>query len=247
MSYIAGISADGLLSPLGTAAMPNLSLTQIYASNQSTGDHSLFTVPAGKKAVCIASVHNTSVGNIGCTPKMSFDGGVTYIQTNGATTPAANGTSNGITWEYVGAAGDVFGLTTATNNGANIFGIAYVFDASSVIKTVKLTSFTDGNNTLYTVPAGKKAFTPFGYGVLLTGSANASAMYAITTGATTVKFNIVQSGGSVGSTNQVSTASISSIGGPASFIAMNAGDFINVNTTAASTSLAWVTVVEYTP
>jgi hypothetical protein len=246
-------TGNSAYTPAGTAYFPNMLPVQIFQTNLSVGDHALYTVPTGKKALASVSVHNTAGGATGspATPKVSFDAGVTYLATNGTTTTSPQNTGNAsiLNWEYVFNAGDVIGLTTATNNGVNVFGTVYLFDATSPLKTVKLTSFSDGNNTLYTVPSGKAAFTVFGYGNIISGNANAPTMNAVTTATVTIKFNIVLSGGSVATTNEIFNASLAtSINGPTNAITMAAGDFINVNTSAgASTSLAFVTVLEYTP
>lgn len=249
MSQIFNGIYGGSLSPFGSVALPNCSVVPINSTNLGTGDHLLYTVPAGKKAFAFLTLHNPNgAGNIVFTSTVSFDSGSTYKSLNGPVTVAA-GASSTLACGYIYAAGDVIGVNTTTTSAANVMGIVYLLDSSSPLKSVNLTSFSDGNNTLYTCPAGKTAFLGFGYGIAMSGNANASRVFVQTTATIAVKVHFVQTGGTPGSTNQVyNNAAQTQAGGPngaTGLWAMTAGDFINVNVaTGASTQFAYATVYE---
>lgn len=230
--------------PFGTVALPNITTAQIYSTNLSTGDHSLYTVPANKKAFATIVAHNASgVGAIVGTVTASFDGGSTWLIVRTGASVANAGTSLFFWTGFVFGAGDQIGIKTATNNGLNVFGTVYLFDSTSPLKTAKLTAFADGNNALYTVPIGKTAYTPYIYGQ----NATAPAMSATATSSNATTWNVVQNGGSVASTNRIysSTIAANTNDGPNNPLSLNAGDFVNVApTTGANLSLAFITVVE---
>lgn len=234
----------GAPSPLqGVVALPNLTVVRIHSENLSTGEHLLYTVPSGKKALVSLVAHNTAVAAVATTATASFDSGGTYKILTSAASVGANATSVINYGNFIYAAGEVVGIRTATNNGLNVFGSVFLFDSTASIRTAKLTALTDGNNTVYTVPAGKTAFTFY----ILGANFAAPGMFAGVNTTTTVAWNVVLSGGAVGTANRIATGSIT--GGNASSIndpmTLNAGDFVNIApTTGASVDVAYISVME---
>jgi hypothetical protein len=60
-------------------------------------------------------------------------------------------------------AGEILSVNTATNNGLNIWHIIYEMDASSPIYGGRVLGLANGDNTLFTISAGKT-------GTLLSGA-----------------------------------------------------------------------------
>jgi hypothetical protein len=149
---------------------------------------------------------------------------------------------------FIFEAGESISIITDTNNGLNVWVAGILVDASSPYKRYALFSLANGNNTLYTVPAGKIAMT-----LANTGNARVTTgvlqVLNASGGARLYTVYFVPSGGAAGATNQyyqaqnVGNNSLGQVGAPSS--ALNAGDFIVLNTNAATaTQAAFVMVVE---
>ena len=216
-----------------------------FTSNISIGTTTLYTVPTGKKAMVLGGTGwNSSGGNIvatwvygvgGVDHRMSPDTTIGTLAQHVVTPQTA----------FLNA-GDTVKITTTTNNGLNQWTKILEFDANSQVKSVFLEAPASGNNTLYTVPTGKKAII----GATGAGFASAIVYFSNESGAAkTFYCNLVPSGGAVATTNQITgniTANDEAINTSGNTNAvMAAGDFINVNLSAAATaSLAWVNIFE---
>lgn len=231
----------------GTVPLPNGKFVRVAGSNLPTGNNDLYTCPANKRAMVLASTaYNASAGTITVFEQVKISG--TYYN---LTQPIGAGTgvitSSGAT-AYVLEANEILSVNTATTAGLNIWYAVYEFDNTAALKTVKLTSFINGDNTLYTVPAGKTAFI-----IDLIGQGNspstAGFIYFQKSGGTiNLSVNVVNSGGSPASTNLIKpTTSINQstrtliLGS----ITLGAGDFINVNSGSTNgTQIFWANILE---
>jgi hypothetical protein len=150
---------------------------------------------------------------------------------------------------YVLEAGESIAVNV-NQQPCNVWGGVWEFDNTSNLKSAKLTSFVSGNNTVYTVPVGKTAavlpntFTPCNGSVGTFSYGNSAGV------SRTVSFNLVNSGGSPGSTNQIcpstSVPSQNVVFSPQIIgLTMAAGDFFSVNTDGNDAGqFAFCTVVE---
>lgn len=148
-------------------------------------------------------------------------------------------------------AGETFSFNVSSQP-LSVFGGILEFDNTAALKTVKLTTLTNGNNTIYTTPAGKTA-------LLVTsgdGGGTGTFGYWNASGASrNVNLYIVPNGGSAGVNNQwAPTATVpngaSWLGNVTNIalsgLALNSGDSIVVSTNAATaTQVTWVTILEF--
>ncbi len=134
-----------------------------------------------------------------------------------------------------------------TRAGVNIFARLIEFDSYASIKTVKIlgTSIINGDNTLYTVPAGKTAL------VLGTNyqATDKGVFYCNTATGTNLISYAVPNGGSKGTGNQCSPSTFTSTNtlvNLATNPCMNTGDsiLINSDTGGAASWMLWATVIE---
>lgn len=134
--------------------------------------------------------------------------------------------------------------------GCNIQVAVMLFDISSPYKSAELTSFINGNNTIYTVPGGKHALIT-GYFFLQTASVAFSTGYSNQSGLTSaVQLNIVPNGGSVSAGNVIANLSINNdtvltAANSLSGLYLKPGDFVSINTNQTGKQFAWVNVFEF--
>lgn len=225
------------------------SVTQL---NLSSGQTDVYTCPSNKRAFVLQKIIAVPSATTAY-DSIKVSGTYYQITISSSTVNSFNsGANNGSS--IILEAAEI--LSTNTNvNGCNIWWTIIEFDNTCPLKTVKLLSLSSGANTVYTVPAAKSAFVlaSVGTGVtpILTGYG--AIHYANTSGGTrTVSANAVPSGGSVGSTNLLApavTVANNNINASAGIICpgtLNTGDFLNLNTDAATaTQIAWVNVIEF--
>lgn len=234
----------------GTTIIPGSSLVKIHEEDLAIGTHTLYTVPTGKRAFLASAAHfNASGGTVNYYYTASISSTDYKISNTTAVSTGAAGTSIG--GIFILEEGESLKIVTTTNNNLNVFGRIVEFSNTSGIKTATLISGASGDNTLYTCPASKTAtvFTSTMAGFMET----AGLLYTIsnvTGGGIDHYANIVESGGSPGSTNQIVISSTASAGtivnSGAGNMALAAGDFININLSAANTSgLIWSNVIEF--
>ena len=214
----------------------------------ATGNNDLYTVPAGKRALFQAvSVLNTSAGNITWYAAVKISG--TYYRLTSDATTAAGAQASQQAISYIAEPGETLAIVTATNNGLNVFPCVSVFDSTIPVYSAKLLALANGDNTLYTVPSGKSAvLANISLVPIATDSANALFYVNSSGGARTIQWSFVESGQALGTgylvsvATSVNDATRSSLAGRPS---LGAGDFININTNAATaTQIAWVNVME---
>lgn len=229
-----------------SASMSGLKYVPIVGANLATGDTDLYTVPAGRKALVerFARTYNPSVGNITTYRELKVSGTYYRLESNATLTTLTGGTPN-FQSDIVLNAGESLSVNAATTSGLNFRGGAWEFDASDTrLATSRILALVSGDNTLYTVPAGKTAWVIF---ASTTGNNGQVVVSNATGGSLNYYINVVPSGGSAGSTNQLYPATaiadqtILQFVGPSM---LAAGDFISVNSSgpdAGSHQIAWVT------
>lgn len=248
-------SAIGYLT-LGPVILPNAIPVSFSSSQTSiTGgtDVVLYTVPSGRRCIFLSlAVHNGTGGSSSTFQVKVGIGGTNYIL-NGLSASLIAGSINNavITNMYIAEAGEQLIINNTTTTTFNTLGYGIEFDNVSGLKTSKILSLQTGNNTVYTTPAGKRAFSVSLD--LLTTYNKASTFYANTSGNTrTYSWNVVLSGGAVNDNNRVSTqAAQTTITNTVATAAVgqfvtNSGDFVNINTDAnTATQWAWINILEF--
>lgn len=229
--------------------IPNMTYARIHVETAGTGDIDLYTVPANSRAIANYYFSNLTAGSIAAYPEIKT-GGVYYeVGASFTYTTHVAGPTNytGIILE----AGETFAVHTGAS-GANIFGTAWVFPNTVPIQTVKVTSLASGDNTVFTCPLSVNSCTPLLGASQITGSSNgalAPVVFNASGGALSYYFNLVKSGDSVSSANQVTFATSTANGAAQAFNTggnwtMGPGDFLSINASGTSAGLAWVSIFE---
>ncbi len=254
----ASISAETSGMPTTPGNYPNRSFPVAYTNNSASGHNDLYTVPAGRKAIWIDYlVTNSTVGAIGHNPEIKISG--TYYSIGTTVSESAGGLghnyaphgSTRFSQTILLNAGESFSVKTDAV-GLTIWPNIIEFDDSSPLNRASLSSWSSGDNTLFTVPAGKTIYI----GSLAPNSlanlpsiALAGITYFNVSGSTRTmgKINIVPSGGSVGATNQFAGSnSVLNNSGFSKYFhgCLGAGDFISINTDANTAGqFAWINYV----
>lgn len=238
------IGASGY--PVGIAGLQliNAVYKTGFVGNAGTGNIDLYTAPAGKRALIRGFVAgNSTGGSLNATPQVKIS--ATYYNLGALIAVGATG-FNSASVGFVLEPGESFAVLTS-GTGLNLWATIIEYDSATPLFSARLTSFSTGDNTLYTVTTGKSAQT-------LTQATNAlnlagQIMYWNNSGgARTYSIYSVANGGSKGSTNQLvfgaslanATTIISNL-----FSNISSGDFIVINVDAGTaTQFAFMTVAE---
>lgn len=234
-------------------SLPSGVFKRSVTSALAIGDTDLYTCPTGKRAFVMGPVfYNNSAGSITWFPEIKVAGSY-YRLANNSTTGTGGTTFTVILGNgFILEAGEILAINCATTAGGVIHFPIIEFDASASLKTAKVLggSLINGDNTIYTCPAGKSAL-PLGTLVGHTnGGSNPATVFFVADGTNrNVKFNMVASGGSPTGANQVSaTATVTANQrGSAGFLqsTLGAGDFVNMNLdVAAASQIVWFNVLE---
>lgn len=241
--------------PPGAAALnwggstTNVTISSIHIENAGSGDVDLFTVPAGSRALVMATIYN-SAGTT-TTYFTEINKSSTYFRTGTNATILTNVTANVVVGQgLVGEAGDKFTLNTS-QAGLNIFGAAFVFPSTEKLRSYFISTVASGNNTIGTVPAGKTWLLVSGNTQMLgVSAASFIAILNASGGALNYKANIVLSAGSPGTANQITPNVTALANNTLSFlsnpfnISLAAGSFVNLNSSGNGQQNAWITVIE---
>jgi hypothetical protein len=236
-------------------AVSNFSLKSANGRTAASGTVDWYTCPSGKKAAIIGFAYCTTTGSATVTPMFKSVGGSYYNMSAALTANAFGITTVGMTCGIILEAGETFASSQSTAT-VNVYVSIMEFDADAPIKTAKLLSLSSGNNTLYTVPAGKSATLLNGNLDIRMPDNNSTTNQKViqywnnSGGSRSVAFYVVPNGGSAGSSNRILATSPASVAAAAFLISypmctMNSGDFVVVNTDAATaTQWTWVNVME---
>jgi len=236
------------LSPAGTLS-PNASFKSSIKTFSSTGNNDIYTCPANKRAIITEmTAFNGHATNSSSMVAMLKIGGVYYPATPSTSIIAQSTGTRSVT--YVLEAGETIAINM-TQQPFNVVVSIMEFDNTSNLKSAKVTTstLTSGDNTIYTVPNGKSALVLNNTLTMCSGTQGTFTAGNNSGGNVTYKWNVVPSGGSVGTNNQMSASTTISTGAGSSqtltSFSMGAGDFINVNLSSGTADqIAFVTVVE---
>lgn len=220
------------VSGVGFPSLSSAKITPIPAAALASGENDLYTVPTGKRATIAGVITNISGGAVNQTDQIK-NGGV-YYKMNALVSRANNSQTAYIPFNSLPIleAGESFAFLTS-GTGLNFAGYVIVFDTTESLSSPKILTLANGANALYTCPAGSVA-----YPMNVAGSNALIRCFNDSGGARTYTLNVVASGGSPSTTNQinipVSTADQVLLNNTIEAVGMNAGDFININTTAGT-------------
>ena len=245
-TVVAEIGANGFtLRSFGVyPSLPNAKLVGGNVGNLASGDNTIYTVPAGRKALVLSTqIFNPTGGAINNIQYVNVGG--TQMRIRNGVALAANSTVQYAVGVVLNA-GDYYIINTG-GAGLNCFTkIVEYDDMMTAYKTI-FAANPAATATLYTVPAGKSA-------IILNNQHNAiftngNVNMTNDSGGTRVyNWYQVSSGGSPGTSNQI-TAAISVANANENLALasgiLNAGDYIAINIDTATTGhVVWFTILE---
>lgn len=241
----ASAAASGSGFPFGPV-LTDIKYPAVFSSNVAVGDTDLYTVPAGKKAIATAlSVYNASGSTIVYFLQIKVSSTYYRAGTNISLTTTSQTSNVGISLPIL-EAGESFSINTDVQ-GLNVWLKVVEYDDDVPIKSYRILSLANGDNTLMTVPALKTSFILAANRLAYTNGASI-AYVNDSGGSRTITAYAVPSGGAAGTTNQVEVAgavgddTLQSINFNGN---LSSGDTLVVNTNSGTTvQSAWVNVVE---
>jgi hypothetical protein len=231
--------------------MPNPTFPKAYILNTASGNNDVYTVPANRSALVISLVAaNFGANNPTYFPQIKSGG--TYYQIAASASVGAT-PQNAVIFAlspFLLAAGEILSLNASAIGMSAWFSVIEFDSATTNITRGFITSLANGNNTLYTVPAGKTArvMPRIGPATAANVLSGAPSVMNLSGGALTYIFYAVPNAGATGVTNEFSTTTAVASGSLASGIHdgnLGAGDFFVVNTSGGgATQTAWVVMIE---
>lgn len=231
--------------------MPNPTFPRASILNTANGNNDVYTVPANRSAIVLG----LTVANFGANNPnfyMQFKSGGTYYQFSPSQAVGATPSNSAVVnvQNVLLLAGEILSLHADAIGMSAWFKVIEFDSATTNITRGFITSLANGNNTLYTVPAGKTARpTPhLGVGVAANLLYGQLGVFNISGGALNYAVYAVPNGGSPGVTNEFATLTGIASGAVFSAIVpdnLGAGDFIVVNTSGGgATQTAMVVMIE---
>lgn len=217
-------------------------------NNGASGNNDTYTVPAGRRAIVLTSTFRSqSASSATLIQNWKISG--TYYPVNFSTQTVAAGTvvNDTVDGGFIMEAGEILSFNSSQST-MNIFAQVVEFSNQSNLRTVKTIGATNGDQTVYTCPAGKHAILMTGNGQAL-GSPNFASFISNSSGGSiTSNIYCVPNGGSKGAANLIQ-ASIVTTTGSCTRIKfggiLNPGDFMVWNcNTASANALCAFTVLE---
>lgn len=253
------MGATGATGPviLSIAGIPliNPVLSRGFSSQVGAGDNDLITCPAS--TTCLISspaLFNSVVGSTG-TSFYEVKHSGTYYRASSNISLTSLGNNQSFAAIYL-QPGDIFSINITNTLLAPLLNISYSylqFSTSSALKLPCLFGLSTGNNTIYTAAKTASIFSSSAPQFLFSGSSSSAVGYlwlvTDSGGTRTYSFNSVPFGGTVGLTNQITTAFTNTANTRTSLStgmqSLNVGDFININVdTGSASDMACMSVVE---
>lgn len=220
------------LSGVGFPTLNSAKITPIPAAALASGENDLYLVPAGKRATIAGVITNISGGAINITSQIKSGG--TYYKITGLASLANNAQTVFVPFNTLPIleAGESFAILTSAT-GINFAGYVIIFNNTEALSSPKILALSNGANTLYTCPAGSACYV-----TNVTGANALLRCFNDSGGARTYTFNVVASGGSPSTTNQINIPAATNdqvqLNNVNEAVGMNALDFINITTTAGT-------------
>jgi hypothetical protein len=144
----------------GPVGLKGAKYKSVRGSNLGATTTDLYTVPAGKRAVISVSMHhNTNAA--ACTIQQMLKAASVYYPLGGQVSVAAGGINSNGSFLYVFEAGESWAITTSVS-GLNLWGRIVEFDNDAPLKSGRVLTLLNGDNLLYTAPAGKTVYVQGG-------------------------------------------------------------------------------------
>lgn len=244
--------ASGVRSMPGSWMFPNLTIKHVRAVNLAAGDNVVYTCPTGRRAMIERAYSTNGNAAANSTYLTATIGGVVYKITTTAA-PGGNAASTAFTAYSQGGleiqAGESFGIN-ASLAGMNISVKILEYDEGGPIVAFRLFPAANGTTTIYTCPAGKKAFplSANGFGIDFLSGAPTFTGYNPTAGTISFTYHYVRSIDTTGLTTRLIALGGIAAAGQASINAMGGyvfveDDVLKVETTAVGLYL-WGMFVE---
>lgn len=217
--------------------------------NLSAGDNDIYTAPAGKRAfVNCPTIVNQNAGSDNLNTQIKISG--VYYPLRQFT---VTGNSSNVFLQdcIVLEPGESYSVHNDTNN-LNFWVNIFEFDSNIPYYTPRLINPGAGDNTLYTVPAGKSAFMPTIYGMVDNAGAvtAGNSVFADNNSGVSVTYTVynVPSGQTNASKYRMGTPAITGTGSSSNMsqpMCLNAGDKIVVNVSDGTAGqFIWCQVME---
>jgi hypothetical protein len=238
-----GPSPDMPLGSLWGIPLSGIKYQRVFVEGAGAGDIDLYTVPAGKKAYVLnCGGYNAVAGT--CATYMELKDTGTYYRIRGNANFATL-TGSTFSQSIFLSAGQTLSVHTS-QAGMNLWAKVIEFDATAYVASKEILSLVNGDNTVYTCPAGKMAILLGPSGVVV----DIPPLFYVNVsgGSRIVYWNVVASGSAPGASNRVTALiTVANTESSATNVPMclSAGDYININTNSGDpTQIAWVNVVE---
>lgn len=238
--------------PNGGIALPGAKFVSTYGNTftlNATAD--VYTCPTGKRALIMPFYGANNAGTpTSATMQAKIKVSGNYYNISAATTASQSSVFNPPNPPIILEAGESISVTNTTSNNASFGWGVLEYDSTAQMKTAKILSVVNGNNTVYTCPANTNAFI-LDLNAQISSIFNGGALYYSNAsgGSVTRQWYFVNSGGSPGVGNSTSAAtSISNSQVDSAGVTggtLGPGDFISINTNSATaTQMAWINVLE---
>ena len=230
----------------GLPVLSGVKFAKTYSVNSGTGDIDIYTVPAGKRTILMAGITDKwAAGNVTEQFQIKISGTYNHVNKANTTTPPSQ--AQGFYFPIL-EAGESFSVNTSAS-GINIWFNGIEFDADASIKGARILNLANGDNTLYTCPAGKNAVISR-YSVLFMVNNSGIASYNESGANRILYFNAVPSGGSPSAANKFikdfTVTNAASVSFSNETICLNPGDYINCNTDGGTAGQrVWTYIMEY--
>lgn len=225
---------------IGGIPLSNYKFPRAYINNSINGRNDFYTCPAGKRAaVYCVCYYNSTAGTLTSDLAIKVSGNYYKIINTTSITTLANAIGRCAIILEPGES-----LSASINGtGVNAFAKIIEFDNNVSIFTKKLlgTAVASGDNTLYTVPAGKSALL-LDQNLSVSLSQN-NAFFCCTATGTTFLSYAVPNGGSKGTGNQTNPSTFTSTNTLVNFNSnptLNSGDFMVFNSSSVSPHASFI-------
>lgn len=238
------INSFGFISGIGPLVR-NPEYVVKTIGNIQAGNNDVYTVPSGRKAIVLTCL---GVGGTGTTVGMQVKVSGTYYPISASPISIGSGSSL-LGMGTVLEAGDILSVNGVAGGNTNCrcwFSICEM-DISSPFYVARNLGLSNGDNTIYTVPTGKTAYTVDGFGNLYSGFFLQN--YFNNSGASrNITAYVVPTAGSPSSANTFYNTTATADGGTAfvwSRTALNSGDSLVINTNSGTSGqTVWVSYIE---